>query len=51
MKDGKSKYCPFCQRDIEPSNTEEVESGLHDGYIYVHDEVGHDPDYDFTDLN
>lgn len=39
------KYCPFCQRYIEPSNTEEVEGGEHDGFIYVHDDVPHDEDF------
>jgi len=39
-----TKYCPICQRDIEPSNKEEVEQGLHDGYIYVHDDIVHTDD-------
>lgn len=46
-----AKYCPFCQRNIEPCNTDEYESGEHDGLIYVHDDVAHDDDYDFGDMH
>ena len=35
-------YCPICQRNIVASNREEVKSGEHDGYIFVHDEIPHD---------
>lgn len=35
-------YCPICQRNITAQNIEEVESGEHDGYIFVHDDVSHD---------
>ena len=36
------KYCPVCRRHITASNTSEVESGEHDGYIFVHDAVPHE---------
>ena len=35
------KYCPVCGRNITPSNIAEVESGEHDGLIYVHDDIDH----------
>lgn len=45
------KYCPFCQRNIAPWVDEFGESKQPDGsYIYVHDDVPHDPDYTFEDL-
>jgi len=44
-------YCPFCKRIIYPSNGSEVFNGEHDGFIYVHDEVEHDDDFDFKPLN
>lgn len=34
-------YCPICQRVIAADNIEEVESGEHNGYIFVHDDVPH----------
>ena len=40
-----AKYCPICQRNIEPSNKEEVDKVLHDGYIYVNDDIVHTDDY------
>ena len=45
-------YCPFCCRDIEPVCDEfgddiEMPEG---GHIYVHDDVPHDPDYQFEEL-
>lgn len=45
-------YCPFCQRDIEPECDEfgdiiETPGG---GWIYVHDDVEHDEDYNPGDL-
>lgn len=47
-----TQYCPYCKRDIEASNVDEVESGEHDGFIFVHDnDVIHDDEYDFTDLH
>ena len=45
------QYCPFCQRDIEASNTKEVEAGECGEYIFVHDDVPHDEDYNYTDLH
>jgi hypothetical protein len=48
-----SIYCPFCQRDIEPSEDEFGELIISDngGFIYVHDDgVLHDDDYDFEEL-
>ena len=30
-------YCPFCQRVVVASNIDEVESGEHDGHVFVHD--------------
>jgi len=36
-------YCKDCNKTLSPMNTKEVESGEHNGYIYVHDEsVLHD---------
>lgn len=35
------KYCPICGKIIIASNIEEVESGEHDGYIFVHDDIDH----------
>ena len=42
-----ARYCPFCQRDIEPELDDDgVEIGLASGSrVYVHDDVQHDPDY------
>lgn len=37
-------YCPVCGRVLRAVNIGEVESGEHDGYIFVHDEVPHGPD-------
>ena len=42
-KDGE-KYCPICARVIVAENIEEVESGEHDGYLFVHDDIVHDDD-------
>lgn len=39
-----SIYCPICQRVIVASNIKEVESGEHDGYLFVHDEGVHSDD-------
>lgn len=48
MKDKTKQYCPFCCREIEAANIEEVDSGERDGYIFAHDAVPHDDDYDFN---
>lgn len=37
-------YWPVCQRVIYAENVEEVKSGEHDGFLYVHDDVPHDDD-------
>ena len=42
-KDGE-KYCPICARVIVAENIEEVESGEHDGYLFVHNIIVHDDD-------
>ena len=44
------EYCPVCQRYINASNIEEVESGEYDGYIFVHDDVPHS-DEDWEAIN
>ena len=50
MKDSEY-YCPYCQKTIEASNAEEVESGEHESYIFTHDEdVEHDKDFDFREV-
>jgi len=40
--DNNNIYCPVCARFLEPQNSDEVKSGLHDGLIYVHDDVKHE---------
>lgn len=46
-----AKYCPFCQRDIESEKEDGVVIGLASGNrVYVHDDVKHDPDYQFGEL-
>jgi hypothetical protein len=35
-------YCPICQRVIIALNIEEVRSGEHDGYVFVHDDIPHE---------
>ena len=45
-------YCPFCCRDIEPECDEfgdeiDMPEG---GRLYVHDDVPHDSDYQFEEL-
>ena len=42
-KDGE-KYCPICARVIVAENIKKVESGEHDGYLFVHDDIVHDDD-------
>jgi len=39
-----AKYCPICQRTIIAANYIEVEDGVHDSYIFVHDDIVHDDD-------
>ena len=42
-----SIYCPICGRVIIASNVDEVGSGEHDGYVFVHDDIEHtDSDID-----
>ncbi|ELY5775174.1 hypothetical protein [Cronobacter sakazakii] len=48
-----ARYCPFCQRHIEPARDDlgvpyRADDG---GFIYVHDPVMHDDEYTFTPLN
>ena len=38
-----SFYCPFCQKNIEP------EAGFEEP-VYIHDDVPHDPDYRFEEM-
>ena len=38
------EYCPICGRDIEASNTEQVESGESDTYLFIHDDIVHEED-------
>lgn len=47
-----SFYCPFCQRDISPELDEFGEAIRTDcdGFVYVHDEVTHDDDFRFEEL-
>jgi hypothetical protein len=37
-----AKYCPICQRTLTPVNCKEVESGEHDAYLWVHDDIVHE---------
>lgn len=43
------KYCPFCCKVIYPYEDEngEVLGSAYTGFVYVHDDVPHDPDYRF----
>jgi uncharacterized Zn finger protein (UPF0148 family) len=34
-------YCPICGRHITASNIEEVESGEHEGFIFIHKDIPH----------
>jgi len=43
-------YCPICGRTILANNIEEVESGEHEGFIFVHDDIPH-TDTDIDALN
>lgn len=45
------KYCPFCQRNVAPWVDEFGNDTNPDGSkIYVHDDVPHDEDYNFEEL-
>lgn len=35
-------YCEKCNRVLTPSNLEDVEKGIVENYIYIHDQVDHD---------
>lgn len=37
-------YCPICQHTLTAINIDEVASGEHSDYIFVHDNVAHDDD-------
>ena len=37
-------YCPICERYISPENQNEVDSGEHEGFIYVHADISHGDD-------
>ena len=41
MKDSE-KYCPICNKILIASNVEDVKNGLHDGYIFIHDNKLHE---------
>jgi len=43
-------YCPICARTILADNIEEVESGEHECFIFVHDNIPH-MDMDIDALN
>lgn len=54
-----SKYCPFCRRHIEPFRGDDGEIFIYSesddpldegGMVYIHDEVPHDEDYNFKEL-
>ena len=45
----KTFYCPFCERDIEPEI--DMISEYESAYVYCHDEVEHDDDYDYGELH
>ena len=46
-----NKYCPYCQREIVPSEEDgEVFRAQDGGMIYIHDAVPHDEDYNFEEL-
>lgn len=52
------RYCPFCQRHISPETDEDGELIKYEdypgdpapGFLYVHDDVPHDDDYTFEDI-
>lgn len=40
-------YCEICQRTLTPSNQEDIDRGLTDARVYVHDKIDHgDADID-----
>lgn len=43
-------YCPICGRTLLATNVEDVRTGKHDGFIYVHDDIDH-KDSDIDALN
>lgn len=34
-------YCPICDRVIIAENKDAVIAGIHDAYIFVHDDIPH----------
>ncbi len=48
IMESKGFYCPYCAEMIYPSNVAEFMRGEHDSFIYVHRDVEHDEDYDFS---
>lgn len=48
-----SFYCPFCQKNIEPERDDSgeiIQMDCGGGRVFVHDDVPHDPDYQFEEL-
>jgi len=43
-------YCPICERLITAENKDDFEAGLHNGYIFIHDDKPHS-DSDIDALN
>lgn len=37
-------YCPVCGRYLTAINVDDVESGVADGYVFVHDDIEHSDD-------
>ena len=37
-------YCPICGRNIFASNVDEVKTGGHNHYVFIHDEIAHTRD-------
>lgn len=37
-------YCPVCGRVLNAANADKVESGEHDSYVFVHDDIPHGND-------
>lgn len=51
IAESKTHYCPFCQRHLEPEKDEYGDVILIEGgMVYLHDEVIHDEDYKFEEL-
>lgn len=42
IRKAKEMYCPICQKNLYPTNIEEVIEGEHDGFIYLHDDIDHE---------